>query len=107
MAEPGKPGKPRDKDLGTIMALLSRLNDQRLPRALDLKKRVDAGERLTDYDMRFIKMAVTEGNQARRLVAKHPKYQPLVDKMSALYQEIIDKGSENERNEKEQGKSGH
>lgn len=65
----------RDKDLGVIQVLLSRLNTFRMPQALKLKEKVDAGERLSEYDIQFLKRALSEGGEARRLAAKRPKYQ--------------------------------
>jgi hypothetical protein len=40
-------------DTATIQALLERLVKFRLPRTLAIKKRVDAGECLTDSDIQF------------------------------------------------------
>ena len=94
----------RDKDLGVIQALLVRLNTFRMPRALKLKEHVDKGEPLTSYDIQFLKQCLNEGGEARRLAAKHPKYQDIVGQMTALYSEILDKGAENERNAKAGGK---
>jgi hypothetical protein len=45
----------KEKDKGLIMVLLERFNKQRLPRALSLKKKVDSGELLDDYDHKYIK----------------------------------------------------
>ena len=42
-------------DTGTSQALLDRLVHSRLPRTLELKQRVDAGDRLTDTDLEFLK----------------------------------------------------
>ncbi len=42
------------KEAGTIQAMLQQLNDVRLPRALELKKKVDRGEKLDDYDLQFL-----------------------------------------------------
>ena len=42
-------------DTGTSQALLDRLVHSRLPRTLELKERVDAGDRLTDTDLEFLK----------------------------------------------------
>jgi hypothetical protein len=89
--------RTRDKDLGVIQALLIRLNDLRMPQALRLKKKVDAGEPLSDYDLRFVKRALSESAEAHRLAAKHPKYQHVVDEMTALYNEIVRKGAANEQ----------
>jgi len=39
------------EDTGVITVLLERLNDFRLPRLLELKERMDAGETLSENDM--------------------------------------------------------
>ena len=83
---------------GTIQALLDRLNQFRLPRALDLKKRVDAGEKLSDNDVDFLHRVLEDSNQARSLIAAHPKFKPLVDQLASLYNHITTKALENEQN---------
>ena len=92
------PTQVRDKDRGIIFVLLDRLNSYRLPRVLKLKEQVDRGEPLSSMDLQFLKRALSEGGEARRLALRHPEYQPIVDQMSKLYDEVATKGVENERN---------
>lgn len=89
--------KDPTQDLGTIQALLDRLNTFRLPRALELKNRVDAGEKLGDHDVAFLERVFADAKQIGPLVARHPEYRSLIDKLIALYGDITAKALENEQ----------
>jgi len=85
------------KDAGTIQVLMQRLNDFRLPKALDLKKKVDSGEKLDSYDIDFLETVLADATQAQELLSRHPEYKELAGKLVSLYGEITTKGLENEQ----------
>jgi hypothetical protein len=84
-------------DTGTIQVLLDRLNTQRLPRALRMQEKVDRGEVLDDYDLRFLSQVFADAGLAQKLVARHPELQPLANKLIGLYDHITKKALENEK----------
>jgi hypothetical protein len=85
------------KEAGTIQVMLQRLNEFRLPKALDLKKKVERGEKLDSYDIEFLEMVLADAAAAQGLISKHPEIQPLVGQLMGLYSDITSKGLENEQ----------
>lgn len=85
------------RDEGVIQVLLELLETQHLPRARDLKKKVDAGERLDRYDVHFLERLVADVRQASPLVKRHPEHEKLAVSVLQLYKEIIDRAAENEK----------
>ena len=86
-----------DKDTGTSAALMIRFKEYRLPRAMRMLDRVNAGETLMDNDIAFLKRVFNDARANQQLVKRNPEYNELVSRALALYEEIVDKAMENEK----------
>jgi hypothetical protein len=84
------------QDLGVIEVLLEGFNTHQLPRALELKARVDQGEALDAYDMQYLEEVVATVKNAQPLIERHPEYHDLVGRILSLYNEITAKALANE-----------
>lgn len=85
------------KDEGVITVLLQRLEQQRLPRLLDFKEKVENGEQLNDFDIEYLSEVLADAEKVGPLVERHPEYADMVTKMVSLYKEITEKALENEK----------
>jgi hypothetical protein len=64
-------------DDGVTMALIERFETYTLPRAIDIKAKVDRGERLDDFDIGFLEQVLKTAQTIKPLVYREPAYQPL------------------------------
>ena len=85
------------EDTGVILALMQRFNEQRLPQTLALKKRVEQGECLSEYDIAFLEKVFSDANHVLPLIDKHPELQSIATRAVSLYKEITEKALENEK----------
>jgi ATP-dependent helicase/DNAse subunit B len=87
----------KSDDAGVIAVLVQRFEGERLPRALDLKEKVDQGETLNDIDIAFLEQVLEDANKLGPLLERHDEYHKLVAQATSLYKEITDKALENEK----------
>ncbi len=83
-------------ELGVIYALVERFEKQRLPRLLELKKRVDQGEVFSESDIRFMSQVVLDAQRSKRLIDRHPDWHKFCAEVINLYEEIAEKALDNE-----------
>ena len=56
----------QQQDAGLLAVLIERLESQRLPRALELKNKVDRGETIDEFDLAFLQeSSPTRRNSSR------------------------------------------
>jgi hypothetical protein len=84
------------EDLGLIEALIIDLEKTKLPRAMDIKEKVDRGERLDEFDTAFLQDAFAAETKVDAISERHAEYQALAARMSHLYKEITEKALANE-----------
>jgi hypothetical protein len=85
------------KEAGLVEVVLQRLEEQRIPRALDIKERVDRGERLSDLDLSFMDEVLQDTIEAKPFLDQHPEWQELSTRVIALYKDITSKALANEQ----------
>lgn len=86
------------KDKMIMNTLLERFQKQRLPRLLDIKKAVDQGDKLGNFDMEFLEEVFSDTRQNQRYIqAADDELKSLFMKALSLYNEITEKALENEQ----------
>ena len=89
------------KELGVMAVLAKRMVEERLPKALALKERVDRGETLNGLDLNFLEQVVKDANEAIPMVKDDPRVMEVAARMLQLYKEITSKALENEQAKKD------
>jgi len=87
------------KEAGIVAVLVKRMTEDRLPRALAIKERVDRGEKLNDLDLSFFQQVLDDAAKMRSVV-NDPKAKELGARVLQLYNEITQKALENEKAKK-------
>ena len=87
----------KQNEAGVLSVLIQRLESQRLPRLLEIKKSVDEGGRLSDYDLHFLQEVLTDAQNVAPMVANHPELGALASKLTTLYREITETALANEK----------
>jgi len=89
------------KELGVIAVLAKRMVEERLPKALELKERVDRGETLNGLDLSFLEQIVKDAGEIMPKVKDDPRAMQVAARMLQLYKEITAKALENEQAKKD------
>ena len=84
-------------DEGVLTVIVERMQEQRFPRALELKAKVDAGETLEDFDIDFLEKVFEDCTSLKPLLGRHPQYQELAARMMSLYHAITTQALANEQ----------
>jgi hypothetical protein len=84
------------KDSGMIQVLAERFENQRLPRVLSIKEKVDKGGVLDEFDIEFLEQVFEDANTIKPLLDRHPEWQPLAARMVHLYKDITETALKNE-----------
>jgi hypothetical protein len=81
---------------GILMALEERLVKIRLPRALDIKEKVERGEPLDQWDTAFLDEVLDDARKIEPIIDRRPDLQAIFARVVHLYNEITKKALENE-----------
>ncbi|KAA6186299.1 hypothetical protein F2Q65_05735 [Thiohalocapsa marina] len=86
-----------ESEAGVLQAVLEKLEQYTLPRALDIKKMVDAGGTLGEMDLAFLDNALEGLRRNGPFVEHHPDWAPLYSRMVDLYDQITKTALANEQ----------
>ena len=84
------------REEATREVILDKIVRITLPRVMTIKRRLDSGESLTDFEIQFLLETYEKNTHNRELFHKHSEYDLFETELMALYAKVINKGLENE-----------
>ena len=84
------------EDEGTIEVLLSKIANRTLPQVLAIKKKLDLGEKLNDYDIDVLLDIYEKNRRNREIFHRHKEYVQFETELMALYAKVMEEGLHNE-----------
>ena len=89
--------KLTDRELGIVQAVLKDFNENKLPRVLDIKRRVDNGEKINSDDINLLDDLIEMSQGSEKFVEDHPDFAELIVRAADLYHYISSKALEIEK----------
>ena len=83
-------------DMGTVTVLLRRASRRRIPRLKRIKKAVDKGARLTNFQINFLAKVFEDSRRAAGYIDHHQELHKMYTKIVALYHDITEQALKNE-----------
>ena len=84
-------------DTGTLLAIVQNWDTHTRPRLEQIKKNVDAGEKLSDSELEFLEQIGAESGHNEALFERNPEYRRLIAMAVGFYKDIIERSLENEQ----------
>lgn len=81
---------------GVVTALLERIEEQHLPRAIDLQAKVGGGAVLDDMDIAFLERVFADCRQITTIDDAHPDLKTAAARVMAIYLDITSQALKNE-----------
>jgi hypothetical protein len=83
-------------ELGTVTVWMRRSARRRIPRLLRIKKAVDGGARLTNFQITFLSRVFNDAQEALPYFDSHPELQEMATKVVSIYNDITEQALKNE-----------
>lgn len=87
----------KNYDTGVILVILQRFETQRLPRITEIKLSLDGGNKLSEFNIRYLSEAMHDAQMIMPYLNRHPEYEPLFAKVMHYYKVITDEALANEK----------
>lgn len=81
---------------GVIYVLIEHFVRHLYPRATQMEKKLDAGERLDDFEIDHVAQVLEELRLVQPLINRHPEHRELAESVVALYTGLARRASQNE-----------
>ncbi|WP_031436685.1 hypothetical protein [Methylobacter tundripaludum] len=83
-------------EIGVITVFVEQLQEQSIPQALAMKKRIEDGESLNEIEEMHLEEQLNDAISMIPLLKHHPEYQKLTTELASLYNEISGLALKNE-----------
>lgn len=87
---------PETEQTAVKEAVLEQLNNEDLPKLLQLQERVDNGEAINDHDLQLLERVMQEIHSLQSLAQNNPELEKLFAQVTALYTDTTAKAVDNE-----------